>query len=390
MLKRLLALFLVLAMTVTQAFAENQQAEQQNETQTESKLGLSAKSAVLIEQSSGKVLYEENADEQMPPASITKIMTMLLVMEALEDNKIGLDDKVTASEHACSMGGTQIWLEPGEQMTVDELLKATAVASANDASVALGEHIAGSEQAFVDLMNQRAAQLSMDNTVFKNATGLDADGHLSTARDIAVMSRELLKHKEITKYTTIWMDSLRDGKNELVNTNKMVRFYKGATGLKTGTTDEAGSCLSASAERNGLSLIAVTMGSKTSKERFASATALLDYGFSNYTVVTPQIDKKDLAPVKVLGGAKHYVGVRTDNLDSVVVKKGAEKNIEQNLTIVSDVEAPVVNGQVLGKLRISLDGEELACYDVKAAEAVDKMSLLIALWELWKQLITLK
>lgn len=285
------------------------------------KLELPAKSVILIEGSTGKVLYEENADDKMPPASITKIMTLLLVMEALDAGKINLSDKVTASEHACSMGGTQIWLEPNEQMTVEELLKATAVVSANDAAVALGELIAGSESAFAFMMNEKAKSLGMKNTTFKNATGLDADGHLSTARDISIMSRELLKHRAITKYTTIWMDSLRDGKNELVNTNKLIRFYKGATGLKTGTTDGAGACLSASAARDGMELIAVTMGSANSKERFASARSLLDYGFSGFSVVKPKTEASLLKPVKVLGGVSENVEVYTDELTGTVVKK---------------------------------------------------------------------
>lgn len=354
------------------------------------KLELPAKSVILIEGSTGKVLYEENADDKMPPASITKIMTLLLVMEALDAGKINLSDKVTASEHACSMGGTQIWLEPNEQMTVEELLKATAVVSANDAAVALGELIAGSESAFAFMMNEKAKSLGMKNTTFKNATGLDADGHLSTARDISIMSRELLKHRAITKYTTIWMDSLRDGKNELVNTNKLIRFYKGATGLKTGTTDGAGACLSASAARDGMELIAVTMGSANSKERFASARSLLDYGFSGFSVVKPKTEASLLKPVKVLGGVSENVEVYTDELTGTVVKKGEESKIEQKLTLAENVEAPVEKNQVVGKLSFYLNGEQIGSYDIKAKNGVMKLGLSQALVKLLLEVINLK
>ncbi|MGN1320098.1 MAG: D-alanyl-D-alanine carboxypeptidase family protein, partial [Acutalibacteraceae bacterium] len=245
-------------------------------------LDIKAKSAILMEVNTGEILYEMNADEQMPPASITKIMSLLLVMEAVDRGELSLEDVITASEHACSMGGSQIWLEPGESMTVDDLLKAAVIASANDATVALGEQIAGSEEGFVSMMNERASQLGMTNTKFINATGLDADGHISTAHDVAIMSAELIKHDLIKNYSTVWMDTLRDGESELVNTNKLVRFYEGTTGLKTGTTSGAGYCLSATAERNGLSLVAVIMAGETSADRFNGAKKLLDYGFANY------------------------------------------------------------------------------------------------------------
>jgi len=240
-----------------------------------------AKSAILMDQQSGRVLFEQNADEPVAPASITKIMTLLLVIEALEEGKISLEDKVVTSELAASMGGSQIWLEPGEEMTVDELLRAVAIASANDASVALAEHVAGSEPAFIERMNKRAAQLGMQNTRFLNCTGLDEEGHVTTARDVAIVSRELISHPMIIEYSTIWMDELRNGETQLVNTNKLVRFYPGATGLKTGTTSIAGSCLSATATRDGLSLVAVVMGAPNSDSRFAAARGLLDYGFAN-------------------------------------------------------------------------------------------------------------
>ena len=355
-----------------------------------SSLEIPAKSAILIEQTTGKILYEMNADEKMPPASITKIMTMLLVMEALDAGQIHLEDMVTASPHACSMGGTQIWLEPNEQMSVHDLLKATAVASANDAAVALGELLAGSEEAFVDMMNQRAAELGMTNTTFQNATGLDAEGHLTTARDIAIMSRELLKHEKITEYTTIWMDSVRDGKNELVNTNKMVRFYEGATGLKTGTTDGAGSCLSASATRSGLSLIAVTLGSATSADRFTSCRKLLDYGFAAYCVVTPKPVDDQIGSVKVERGVDNQVEVEYTLPDNLLIPKGSEEKLEQSVTLQESVEAPVELGQELGKVIITLDGEEIGSYPLTAKKAVERMTFGKAMERLFKSMVQMK
>ena len=260
---------------------------------------IAAKSVILMECSTGKVLYENNADESLSPASITKIMTMLLIAEYLDNGNLLLTDKVTASEHAVSMGGSQIWLEVGEQMTVEELLKAVAVGSANDASVALAEHIAGSEEGFVGMMNEKAQTLNMTNTVFKNACGLDEDGHITSARDVAIMSCELLKHDIIKQFTTIWMDSLRDGSTELVNTNKLVRFYSGATGLKTGTTDNAGCCLSASAKRDGMEIVAVVMNAESSNERFTGAKKLLDYGFANWCLSKPEFDESSIKSIKI-------------------------------------------------------------------------------------------
>jgi D-alanyl-D-alanine carboxypeptidase (penicillin-binding protein 5/6) len=379
--------FLVWSFTSAAAAADTKKEATENTKNT--KLELAAKSAILMEGTTGEVLYEQNADEKMPPASITKIMTMLLVLENIEAGKIKWTDKVTPSKHACSMGGSQIWLEEKEQLMVEELFKATAVASANDAAVALGEHVAGSEETFVNLMNKRAKELGMKNTTFKNATGLDADGHLSTAKDIALMSKELLKHKVITKYSTIWMDSLRNGKTSLVNTNKMVRFYKGATGLKTGTTDDAGSCLSASATRDGVELISVTMGSKTSDERFASARKLLDYGFSNYSLFKIEIDKNQLLPVKVLRGIKNNVKINASAPKGVVIEKGKEKDIEQKVTLVSDVEAPVEKNQVVGKLNITLGGKSLGEYNIMTTESVSRMSFGVAFKKLLRSLFVL-
>ena len=333
-----------------------------------------AKSAILMDAGSGRVLFEKNPDEPMPPASITKIMTLLLVFEAMDEGKLAYTDMVTCSENANSMGGTQIWLEVGEQMSAEDLIKATAINSANDAAMALAEHVGGSEMAFVEMMNQKAKDLGMANTHFVNPTGLDADGHVSTARDIALMSRELLKHKDITKFSTVWMDSLRDGKTGLTNTNKLVRFYKGCTGLKTGTTDGAGSCLSATAERNGLSLIAVSMGSTTSDERFSSCRTMLDYGFSAFEHFTPEILPEDLTPVAIIKGVDKEVELSYETPDPILIPKGRGGDIEKTIAIQPDVEAPVLQGQAVGEARFTLDGETICEIPITAAKEVPKMT----------------
>ncbi len=337
-----------------------------------------AKSAVLMDQQSGRVLFEQNADEPLAPASITKVMTLLLVVEALEEGKITLEDKVVCSELAASMGGSQIWLEPGEEMTVDELLRAVSIASANDASVALAEHVAGSEPAFIDRMNKRATQLGMQNTHFYNCTGLDEEGHLTTARDVALASRELISHPIIAEYSTIWMDELRNGETQLVNTNKLVRFYPGATGLKTGTTSIAGSCLSATATREGLSLVAVVLGAPNSDTRFASARGLLNYGFANYVSVTPPSVADRLTPVKVLHGVQDNVMPVYTSPGSIVVEKELEDKIEQAITLAEDLQAPVTMGQVLGSVEIMVDGVVVGSYPLKAAQDVERMTFLKA------------
>ena len=293
-------------------------------------LEINAKSAVLLEPYTGKVLYEQNGDEKLPPASITKVMSLLLVMEALDRKEFGLDTVVTASEHACSMGGSQIWLEPGEAMTVYDLLKATVIASANDACVALGELVAGSEEGFVALMNQRASELGMNSTTFKNCTGLDADGHLTTANDVAIMSGELIKHELIKDYSTVWMDSLRNGESELVNTNKLVRFYEGTTGLKTGTTSIAKYCLSATAQREGLSLVAVVLAGQTSQDRFEGAKKLLNYGFSNYSFEEIKADLKEKT-VPVLKGETDSVGIEAKGSVGFLCEKAKKGDIKQTV-----------------------------------------------------------
>ena len=335
-----------------------------------------AKAAVLMDQTTGRVLMQMNAHEKLYPASVTKIMLMLLVMEAIDSNKIRLTDIVTTSPVAASKGGSQIWLKEGETMSVDELLRATAVYSANDACTALGEYVAGSDEAFVAMMNKRAAELGMKNTHFENCTGLDDDteNHLTTAYDIALMSRELMKHELIKEYTTIWMDSLRDGKTELVNTNKLIRFYNGATGLKTGTTNKAGCCVSATATREGTSLIAVVMGSDSSTDRFEGAKAMLNWGFANYSSVTPQIDRGLIADVNILRGEERKITPQTPPVTTVLIPKGREKDIVQDVQLAAEVEAPVESGQTLGKVTVMLDGEVLGEYNLTAPHYVDRLS----------------
>ena len=345
-------------------------------------LTITAKSAILTERSTGTVLFEHDADKQMPPASITKVMTLLLVFEAMDAGKFTMETEIVASEHACSMGGSQIWLEPGEAFTVNELLKAAAISSANDACVALGEAVSGTEETFVELMNERAAELGMKNTVFKNCTGLDAEGHLSTARDIAIMSAELLRHPEIKNYSTVWMDSLRGGKTELTNTNRLVRFYKGCTGLKTGSTDGAGCCLSASAERDGMELISVTLGSPNTDERFAAGRKLLDYGFANFALVKMTPPEEYLAPIPVAHGTAETVQPICEEPAAFLLKKGQEAGVEQSVYLPEKLEAPVKAGDVLGRVTVTLSGGEIGGYDIVAAEDVPRMGLFEALKKL--------
>lgn len=347
------------------------------------KLDIKAKSAILMEVNTGTILYEQNADEKLPPASITKIMSLLLVMEAIRDGKMSVEDVVSASEHACSMGGSQIWLEPGETMTVDDLLKAAVIASANDATVALGEQIAGSEEGFVSMMNARAKELGMTNTHFVNATGLDAEGHISSAHDVAIMSRELIKHDLIKNYSTVWMDSLRDGESELVNTNKLVRFYEGTTGLKTGTTSGAGYCLSATAERNGLELVAVIMSGDTSNDRFNGAKKLLDYGFANYeyTTIKPQ---PDVSEISIKKGVQKSVIIKVEQDFGSLLKKSNAASITQQTKLNQNLTAPIQKGDVVGAVEFYLNDEVIGSVDVVAAEKVNKMSFWTAfLWILY-------
>jgi D-alanyl-D-alanine carboxypeptidase (penicillin-binding protein 5/6) len=298
-------------------------------------------------------------------------MSLLLIMEGVADGRISIDEQVTASDYASSMGGSQIYLKPGEQMTLHDMLKAIVVASANDATVAVAEHLMGSVEAFVARMNERAKELGMNNTHFKNTTGLDDDGHEISARDIAIMSRELLKHEKIFDYTKIWMDTVRDGEFGISNTNRLIRFYAGANGLKTGSTSIAKYCLSASAERNGMQLIAVIMAAPSSDERFTDAKKLLDFGFATYGVY--KIPKEELAPVRVTGGVNMTVEVSHET-ESFLINKGKEKSIEKQIQIAETVAAPIKTGDKIGTINYLIDGNIIKSVDIKAAESVERIS----------------
>ena len=333
-----------------------------------------APSAVLMDAATGTVLYEKDAHEALPPASVTKVMTLLLVMEALEDGTIGWDDTVTASEHAAGKGGSQVYLEPGEGMSMDEMLKSVVVSSANDCATALAEHVAGSEEAFVERMNARARELGMNDTHFVNCTGLDDDPaaaeHRSSAWDIAIMSRELLRHEAIKEYTTIWMDSIRDGSFELANTNKLVYWYPGCTGLKTGYTSTARYCLSASAERNGVEYIAVVMHGETADSRNRDAETLLSYAFANYRLI-PLHDGKELPALPVELGKKKVVPLCFDGAAYQLAVKGGQP--EYALTLPARLAAPIQAGQQIGNLRVSVGGEQIAEVPVCAAEDIPRI-----------------
>ena len=339
-------------------------------------LNLDCGSAILIEQNSGQVLYSHNIHEKLHPASVTKIMSILLIMESLDSGKISLTDEVPCSENAASMGGSQIWLDPRETLTVDEMLKAICVNSANDCVVAMAEYIAGSEEGFVQMMNDKAQELGMTDTTFKNCHGLDEQGHLTSSYDIALMSRELLKnHPSVTKYTTIWMDSLRDGKSQLSNTNKLIRTYKGATGLKTGSTSLALYNLSASATRDDLSLIAVVMKAPSTKIRFENATKLLDYGFNTFSY--KEFGKKGdvIKTINVNKGIKDNVEAVLEEDCGTLLKKGDDKNVEQTLNLEDTISAPIKKGQKLGEISFTLNGELLSSVNIIANEDVEKNNL---------------
>lgn len=346
---------------------------------------VTAKSCVLMDLNSGDILLAKNENEKLPPASITKIMTLILCFEAIDNGTLTLDEKVTASTNASKKGGSQIWLKENESMTVHELLKATIIASANDACTALGEKIAGDEEAFVAMMNDRAKELGLKNTNFENCSGLDdtAENHYSSALDIAIMSRELMKHEKIKEYTTIWMDSLRDGKTQLVNTNKLIRFYKGATGLKTGTTSKAGHCISATAERDGVKLCAVVLGSDSGDHRFEDAKKLLNYGFANYSVFTPEFDTSLITNVSVLYGKKNEIVPTVIPAKSSLLPKGSETSVTQRVDLCIDVEAPVEKGQVLGYVYYEIDGKEIAKSAIICEEGVERKNFTYILRSLW-------
>ena len=369
--------WLVLAATVSGALAGAARAAE---------LELAAPSAILMEEATGKVLYESNADEKLRPASVTKVMTLLLVMEALEDGRIGWDDAVSTSAAAAAKGGSQIYLEENEVLPLTEMLKAVVVSSANDCACALAEHIAGSEAAFVEMMNNRAQELGMTNTHFVNCTGLDdgenADEHLTTARDIAIMSRELLKHEKIKDYTTIWMDTVRNGSFGLSNTNKLVRFYDGTTGLKTGYTSAAGYCLSASAEREGMELIAVVMHCASSTDRFESAKAMLNYGFSNFTLVDP-LAGAQVRPVEVVLGKEEYVTLTAQDAGKVLLDKALAGAVSCAVEQEERVHAPVSKGQRLGTVTVTAGGRVIA----EAALVAETEVAALTFFDIWRQML---
>ena len=341
----------------------------------DSGLSLSCASCLLMEKETGTILLEDNSHEKLEPASVTKIMTLLLVMEAVDSGQISMDDPVTVSAYAAGMGGSQVYLEEGEQMPVSEMIKCVTVVSGNDCAVALAEHLAGSEGAFVARMNQRAQELGMADTTFLNCTGLPAQGHVTSAHDIALMSRELiLNHPKIRDYTTIWMDSIRNGEFGLTNTNRLVRFYEGATGLKTGFTSSAQYCISATAERDGMELIAVVMKSPTVNQRSEDAKALLDYGFAHYALV-PVYPEVPLAPVDVLLGVQSQVQPQLERDCRLLTRKGEEGQVTTRLTISPNVEAPVEQGQTLGQLEVYVGSELRDTVPILAAQPVDRLSI---------------
>lgn len=341
------------------------------------------KSAILVEASTGTVLYEQNADEHLPIASVTKIMTMLLIMERISSGALSTEDMVTVSENANSYGGSTMFLETGEQLSVHDMMKGIAVASANDGCVAMSEHIAGSEAAFVELMNKRAAELGMKDTIFLNTNGLDADGQYSSARDVAVMSRELIKHEKVFDYTKIWTDSLRDGKFALANTNRLIRFYSGATGLKTGSTSKAGCCLSATAERDGMSLIAVVLGAPDTKTRFSSASTLLNYGFSEYSV-KKQVEKGEpTGAVHVAKGVKKELKTEAGDSYFVLMKRAEPTEIEKSVIMSDSVIAPVKKGDKVGEITLIDSGNTVRTVDIIAAEDVNKKGFHMVLADMF-------
>ena len=371
-MKKLISVFLCLLISLSgtiYCFAE------EKENNTTAPFEDFSKSSILMCADTGDIIYENNAYEHLSPASVTKVMSMLLILEALESGKISLSDEVVTSKNAVAMGGSQIWLEEGEKMTVDELLKAVAVASANDACTALAEYIAGSTTSFVSMMNERAKELGLENTNFENCTGLDdtATNHYSCAYDIAVISREVMQHELIKDYTTIWLDYLRNGETELNNTNKLVNTYNGITGLKTGTTSKAGFCVCATAERDGMSLISVVLGADTSEDRFTSASNMLDYGFANYQIIVPEINETQISTVKVINGIEKSVMPIYDETDKILVKKGGQ-DITYEYKTEPSVSAPVKSGDKLGEIIIKSGNETIRTVKLYSGKNIDKIS----------------
>ena len=379
-MKRLLAIFICIIMTLNcvllsaNASVEEWNGSIQDEVENANSLEISAKSALLMDAETGTILYVKNGTEALAPASVTKIMTLLLVAEALEDELISADDKVLVSANAASMGGSQVFIKEGEEFTIEELLKSTVIASANDAAVALAEAVAGTEANFVDRMNERAAELGMTNTHFENATGLDdtVTNHLTSAYDIALMSRELIKYSCVTDYSGVWQDSIRNGEFILTNTNRLVRYYDGCTGLKTGSTDKAGFCVSATAKRDGMHLIAVVMGAETRDDRNNAARAMLDFGFSNYALYRDA--ECELESIDVMRGLKDEVAIYSEGF-SKLVKKADKKRITKEFAIADYIAAPMQNGQVVGEVTYLLDGEVIGKSNIIVKEDIPEIGL---------------
>lgn len=361
-MKRLIVIALLLIFGHTLVYAEGE-------------VGVDAKACILMECSSGEIMYENNPDERMPIASVTKIMTMLLTMEEIESGALSFDTMIPVSENAMSYGGSTMFLEAGEELCVSDMLKGIAVASANDGCVAVAEYISGSESAFVDKMNKRAAELGMNNTHFMNTNGLDDDNHYSSARDVAIMSRELLSHERIFDYTTIWTDSLRNGKFELANTNKLIRFYKGANGLKTGSTSKALCCLSASAKRDDMQLIAVVLGAPTSAKRFEGAKALLDYGFANYGVKIHVRKGEEIVRAEVeKGKIDECMAVAADDFEELV-RKGTNGECERQIIMDENLTAPIGSGDKIGIMRLVRNGEIIGEVDLLCTQEIEKQNI---------------
>ena len=374
MKKRILSAILALTMLIPIGFLN---------ISAEEPFTIDAKSGILMEASTGKVLFEQNADEALPPASVTKIMTLLLVMEAVDNGTLKLTDMIRTSTNASSMGGSQIYLKEGEELSAEDMIKSVVISSANDAAVALAEHIAGSEEVFVKMMNDKAAELGMNNTVFENTNGLDdtAQNHVTSARDIALMSAELIKHTKILEYSSIWMDSIRDGAFGLTNTNRLIRFYKGANGLKTGSTSKAGFCISATAERDGMTLIAVVMGSPTRDVRNAEATKMLDWGFANYAVY--KCEAETMGSIKVLGGTVDICSIAHSEFSAVI--SAAEKGKITLLPEISEsISAPVKAGDKVGIIKVLSGENEIGTIDVICENDVKK----IGFWGVLGQMLT--
>ena len=372
--------FSILMLSPFACFAETAEEEKDKSMET-------AKSAILMCIDTGDIIYEKNAYEHCSPASVTKVMSILLILEAIDSGKISLADEVAASEKAVAMGGSQIWLEVGEKMTVDELLKAVVVASANDACTALGEYIAGSDTGFIKMMNDKAIELGLENSNFENCTGLDdtVTNHYSCAYDIAVIAKEVMKHESIKNYTSIWLDSLRDGKTELNNTNKLVNTYNGITGLKTGTTSNAGFCLCATAERDGMGLVSVVLGCETSDERFDSAVNLLDFGFANYELIEPQFDLSEITPIKIKCGREKSISPSFMESEKILVAKGSAE-IEYTYEINKEMPAPINKGDNLGTIILKSGDEIIKTIYLKADKDIKKISFSFILNKMFRNI----